>query len=854
MKAARRPTVIGLFHGLAVSLVALLSVEALNAHGAEPRQLSLDGPWQAAQLETDKAGKITAKGPWIPATVPGCIHTDLIAAKKIPDPFYRDNERSLQWIGEATWAYRRDFEVPADLLRRDRVLLRCQGLDTLATIRLNGRKIGKTDNMFRTWEFDVKSALRAGRNEIEIVFDSPLPYIKKRNAERTLYEWAGSHEPRGRAWLRKEPCNFGWDWGPVLVTCGIWRPIGLVAFDTARLTDVAVLQDHSRPKRVKLIVQANAETVGNQKAGLVANIVVHLRNQIIGSAAAPIHEGRATAEFNIQNPELWWPTGMGEHPLYSVEVVLRDSRGDAIDRMLKRIGLRTFRVVEGDKNQSMRLEVNGVPFFAKGANYIPADVFPNRVSPERRRKFVADAAAANMNMLRFWGGGYYEEDSLYDACDELGICVWKDMAFACSSYPAFDPAFRENVRREIDDNVRRLRHHSCIALWCGNNEISLMTKEKWSAESMGREDYNRLFRDLIGGEVKRLCPQAAYVTGSPDCGDIHYWQVWHGGKPFDAYRTQMGLMSEFGFQSFPEPRTVRTYTTAEDRESILSPVMQWHQRSGENGNQKIRDAMAEYFHPPKDFDSALWLSQIVQGYGIKTGAEYWRQNMPRSMGCLYWQYNDCWPTASWSSVDYFGRWKALHYMARRFYAPLLVSGLEDEKTGAVDIYVTSDRLHACSGILRWDVTDLAGHSLFRGQEAIEIAPQKSELRKRLDLAKLIKKQGKENLLVWLRLDADGRQLSENLVMLVPPKQLKLENPKLTVTTEHFGNHRVVTIRAERPALWTWLVLDDGDLSLSDNFFHIRPGQPVQVVVESRLGQNEFQKSLRVRSLFDTYTK
>ncbi len=321
------------------------------------------------------------------------------------------------------------------------------------------------------------------------------------------------------------------------------------------------------------------------------------------------------------------------------------------------------------------------------------------MTPEKLRHYVADAVAVNMNMLRFWGGGYYEEDALYDACDELGILVWSDCEFACSAYPAFDGAFTENVRQEIRDNVRRLRHHPCIAVWCGNNEVSLMTKPKWSDEGMGKTDYDKLFRRLIGGEIKALAPQALYVPGSPEMGDSHYWEVWHGDKTFEAYRTVNGFISEFGFQSFPEPKTVDSFTTNEDRASLRTPIMEWHQRSSGNGNQKISDMMEHYFQPAKDFGSALWLSQITQGYGVKIGVEFWRLNMPKSMGCLYWQYDDCWPVASWSSVDYSGRWKALHYMARRFYAPVLVSGLENTASQSVAIYVTSDLLNSSRGRL-----------------------------------------------------------------------------------------------------------------------------------------------------------
>ena len=371
----------------------------------------------------------------------------------------------------------------------------------------------------------------------------------------------------------------------------------------------------------------------------------------------------------------------------------------------------------------MRFEVNGIPFFAKGANWIPGDPFPNRISPGKLRRYVADAVAVNMNCLRFWGGGYYEDDALFDACDELGICVWMDFKFACSSYPVFDPHFMENVRAEAGDQLRRLRHHPCIAVWCGNNEIGLMTGRKWSAKSMGRADYDELFQKLLGTQVKELAPQANYVSGSPDCGDVHYWEVWYGGKPFESYRELAGFMSEFGFQSFPSPQTVASFAAPEDCESILSPVMQWHQRSATAGNQKLRDMTRRYFNEPKDFESALWVSQMLQAHAIKIGAEHWRRAMPKSMGCLFWQYNDTWPGATWSSVDYFGRWKALHFLARRFYLPLLVSGLEIPHRGEVAIHVTSDLGETQRGAVAWKVTDVAGNALRQGRQPVDISPR-----------------------------------------------------------------------------------------------------------------------------------
>lgn len=810
-----------------------------NALAAE--RCSLDGAWEVAPVDKDD---------WLPATVPGCVHTDLLAAGRIPDPFYRDNEASLQWIGQSDWRYRRTFQVPAGVRQRDRVLLRCEGLDTLATLKLNGHVLGSTDNMFRGWEFDVKPLLTDGANEIEITFASPYPVMARRNAEQPLYEWIGSHEPKGRAWVRKEPCSFGWDWGAVLPSCGIWRPIEILGYDEGRLHSFLALQDHSQPGRVGLEVAVEAELVRPVSAS--ARVTLQHAGRLVAKATIPCPGGQGRAALEIKNPQLWWPAGMGRQPLYEVTVELLNPDGQVLGRMTKRIGLRRLELLPPEGALPLRFAVNGVPFFAKGANLIPTDVFVTRVTPERLRRYVADAVAVNMNSLRFWGGGYYEEDALFDACDELGVCVWLDFKFACSAYPAFDDAFLANVRQEARDNLLRLRHHACIAVWCGNNEIGLMTKEKWSDQSMGQADYDKLFKDLLGAEVKALAPQANYVSGSPDCGDVHFWKVWHGGEQFEIYRTLDGFMSEFGFQSFPHPRTIRAFTTEADRVTVLSPVMKWHQRSNNDGNEKIVAMIPNYFKAPKDFESTVWLSQILQGYGIKMGAEHWRQSMPKSMGCVYWQYNDCWPVVSWSSVDYFGRWKALHFLARRFYAPLLVSGLEHPADASIEIFVTSDQLTDTRGQLVWEVTDPQGTVLLRDALPLDIPARTSRRVHVLSLDREAQRHGPANLLTWLRLEVGGRVVSENLVLLARPKEVALPDPKLSFTVQAAGAEHHVTLRSEHPALWAWLDVEDVDAAFSDNFLHVRPDRPVTVVVRPQhpLDRAGLVRALRIRSLFD----
>ena len=821
------------------------------------QQLDLGGGWTLSQAGTDEK---------FPAIVPGCVHTDLLAAGRIDDPFYRDNELNVQWVSEKTWTYSRTFDLPSEMLQRECVLLHCDGLDTLAAVRLNGRKLGSTDNMFRTWEFDSKPALKPGANTIEVRFDSVLPYIAARDRKRPLPTWLSGRPARGREWIRKEPCNFGWDWGPTLVTCGIWRPIRLLAFDTARIADVHIRQHHSR-SGVKLTVDVNADT--RRKASLAAEVTVSYDGEVVAEQRADLARAKATIQLAIPNPKLWWPNGMGSQPLYDVTVTLLDSQNDPIDRRTRRIGLRTLQLIrEKDKwGECFCFAANGVRFFAKGANWIPHDTFATRLTRTDYETILRSAADANMNMIRAWGGGIYEHDWFYEICDELGICVWQDFIFACGTYPTFDDHFMDNVRREFEDNVRRIRHHPSIALWCGNNELEMGLVGPDSDRQMSWKDYSRLFDKLLPGVLRKLDPDRDYWPSSPHspcgdradhrnptCGDAHLWDVWHGRKPFEWYRTcTHRFNSEFGFQSFPEPKTVRTFTESQDR-NVTSFVMEHHQRSG-IGNATIMSYMLDWFRLPTDFDMTLWLSQILQGMAIKYAVENWRRSMPRGMGTLYWQLNDCWPVASWSSVDSHGRWKALHYMARRFFAPLLISGVEDIDRGTVDVHVTSDLQASRKAQMRWTLTDASGATLDQGAREIVVRPNRNNNVQTLRLKKHLAQAGPRDLLLWLELIVDGRTVSDNFVSFARPKHIELADPAITADVAPAADGAfVVQLAARRPALWTWLELADSDAAMSDNFIHIRPGTAAEIIVrpEHSLTALQVREQLIVRSLADTY--
>ncbi len=820
--------------------------------------LDLAGQWTLSQAD----GSLT-----VPAAVPGSVFSDLLAAGKLPDPYWRDNEGDMQWVGREDWVFQRTFDVPAELLAHDRILLRCDGLDTLATIRINGKFIATTDNMHRAYEFDVAGVLKRGTNEIVIRFDSAVKFCDRKDAQRKLIRCGEEITSASFGYLRKCACNFGWDWGPMLTTAGIWRPIQLVAFNDARLTDLYIRQAHSR-KKVTLSVAATIDAAGRGTRS--AAFIVRHKGRKIADAIAPVRAGKAKAEITIHTPRLWWPAGMGDQPLYDVEVELLDADGALLDTDSRRIGLRTLEVVQKkDKwGTSFQFEANGVPFFAKGANWIPAEAVWHDVTEADYQRLLEDALAVNMNFIRVWGGGIYEEEIFYYLCDEMGLCVWQDFAFACAAYPAFDEAFNANVKVEIEQNMRRLRHHPSIAIWCGNNEVEgTVVDDEWSDTTMSWADNKLLFDRVIGKVARAVDPDRLYWPSSPHTpggnrrevndptrGNAHLWQVWHGKEGFDWYHTSgHRFVSEFGFQSFPEPRTVKAYTASGDQ-NITHPIMEHHQRSP-IGNSKIMNTMLEWFRMPRDFDATLWLSQIQQAMAIKTAVEHWRRSMPRTMGAIYWQLNDCWPVASWSSIDYFGRWKALHYEAARFFAPEMLSGKLDAKTGIVDVFVVSDALKAQAGTFRWRLTTVDGQEIVAMSERIKLPVNASKRIERIDLSEMIELFGADNLMLWMDLTVRGRRVSSDLILCAKPKQLELLDPRITAKVKRLAEGVFeVILKAKRPALWTWVELKGVEGIFSDNFIHLPAGEERTILIspDKPLTVEQVRRKLRVQSLIDTF--
>lgn len=774
----------------------------------------------------------------IPATIPGDTYTNLLATGGIPDPFFGENNDTVQWVAQKRWRFERSFDVPDDLHGKESVELVCHGLDTLATVELNGHTLGDCNNMFRTWTFDVRPHLRRGANQLRITFDPLTDYVAKQRA--TYEQKYGIDLENERSWVRKGPYMWGWDWCRPLLTQGIWKKIEIRGYD-ARIADVSVLQSHSGNSAVQLDIHV---TVEGRTSGVHAEAQVMLGSTIAATAKGPVANGEAALQAAIPEPQLWWPNGMGDQPLYTITVQLLNADGKAVDSFQRRIGLRTVEVVPPGRDVALHLRVNGVPVFAKGADWIPADNLPTRVTPDILRWYMSEAAACHFNFLRLWGGGYYEEDELFDLCDELGLMLQFEFKFANASYPVKDQDWMNNLREEIEQQTRRCRNHPSIVIWSGNNEIEYF------------QGYDQLFHDFIGGIVNRLVPGAYYEVGSGahGSGDIHSWSVWHGNDPVESYLAVEGFVTEFGMQSTPVPKTVRAFTDAAGRESIDSPEMQYHELDGSgHGIAIIMHYTEENFgQAPKDFDDTLWLTGINQAWMMRYAVEHWRRDMPRSMAAAIWQYNDCWPCSTWSMVDWYRRPKAVLYQSKRFFAPVLVSGLPNAQSGKAAVFVTSDAPKDLAGLLNWSVTTAAGDLLRQGSKQMSLPARTSGAAEELDLSDLVQSHGAANLLVWAEVLVDGQSVARNTLLFGRPKGLRLQQPHLTATVSGGETRYQVVVETDVPALWVWADLQDTDAEYSDNFFDLRRDRSasIEVLLEKPMTPYEFRNRLQIRSVYD----
>lgn len=843
---------------LLLLLLILLTETSFAQNSAMKEVQSLNSGWTFTE---------SGKNEWLPATVPGCVHTDLIANKKIEDPFYRDNEKNLQWIGKTDWEYKTTFVATAETIKRENVEIVFHGLDTYAEVFLNEVKILDAENMFRTFRVDVKSKLKAGENTLRIKFRSPIneifPLMKKLDYELPAGNDQGE---KTSPWTRKAPYQFGWDWGPRFVTSGVWKNVELEAWNNARIEDLHLRQNSVTKEKAMLtaaveLVSANAgratiTITDYATAATVAEVQVNL------TPGAKVYE----VPFTVANPKLWWPVGLGEQNLYKYRASITID-GTTVDAKSARTGIRTLELRrKPDKDGiSFTFVVNGVPVFGRGANWIPGDIFPTRVTKERYKALLTSIKDANMNMLRVWGGGIYEDDYYYDLADEMGILVWQDFMFACSMYPG-DKKFLDNVRHEAIDNVKRLRNHPSIVIWAGNNEVETAWLHWGWKETLPNfiwDDYLKLFARLLPEVLDEYDPSRPYWSSSPSSnfqddpdsqriGDVHYWQVWHAEKPYKEYEKQFPrFMSEYGFQSFPEIETVKTYTNEADRESIETPIMLAHQRHP-RGNQLIKIYMLREYNMPKDFESFLYVSQVLQAEGIKVGAEHFRRIMPRNMGSLYWQANDVWPVASWSSMDYFGRWKALMYYTKRFYEPLLVSPhLEDD--GTLNVYVVNDSPDVKKAELVLCLVDLGGKTLSTKTLPIDAEAIKGKVYFSQKSQEFLAGNDPSGAFLLTELKVGGKTVSTNQVYFKPFKELAVKKPQITTNVEKTATGFKLTLTTDTLAKSVYLAgFKDG--FFGDNYFDLIPGRPriVEYRAAASMTVEEFKKSLKVRSLIDAF--
>jgi beta-mannosidase len=828
---------------------------------------ALDHGWQFRQV-TASAGQ--GENGWLPATVPGDVHLDLLANKKIPDPFYRDNEAKLQWIENESWEYQLSFEVKPELIARANVDLVFDGLDGAADVFVNGAKLLSADNSFRIWRVPVKSHLHAGTNLLRVVFPSP---IKAAAAVAAGDPWQHRTKVEAKTYIRKPAYEYGWDWGPRFVTSGIWKPVRLEAWNGVRIADFAIHQRDVSKDVAHLDAEVEIEADARVENAGPANVIVKFSDNgkpVMAYAKVNFHAGLNVIDLpiEIQKPKLWYPAGYGEQPLYEFTASVASTEQGIDERKIK-TGLRSI-VLHRELDtwgRSFEFIVNGIPVFAKGADVIPFDSFPNRVTTANYRRILQSARDANMNMIRHWGGGYYESDEFYAICDELGIMIWEDFMFGNDWQPG-TYAFKLNIEAEAEDQVRRLRNHPSIVIWCGNNETE--SAFGWAprpglpadVKFQMWQDYLTEFSGILPRVVARLAPETPYWPSSPSAdyeplsvhyqsGDQHDWSVWHGRVPFTEYeKHHWRFVTEYGFQSFPEMRTVESFTQPEDRTGIFTPVMLAHQKNNE-GNSIIQDYTAKDYPAPKDFPSFLYVSQVLQAEGIKIGAEHWRRSRPETMGSIFWQLNDCWPVASWSSIDYYGRWKALQYYARRFYAPILVS---PHVEGSLKVYIVSDRVWTEPATLRVRLMDFDGKVLLEESHEIKVAPLTSKVYLDWPLKKLTDAGAADTSRVFIvaELTADGKQISRNLAYLAPVKGVHLKPAQLKVDTTGAKDNYRIRITSPVLARSVYLSFGDLDVQVSDNYFDLLPGETVEIKATSTASLDALKAQLKVISLIDAF--
>jgi beta-mannosidase len=794
--------------------------------------------------------------------LPGDVHTALLAAGDIPDPYFGANEQAVMWVHATPWTVERRFTAGRDQVD-GYLTLTLEGVDCIATVFLNGEEIARTQNQFIRYDIDVTGKVKAGANTLRLEFAVTKDVAKARADAHPFpipftYNYLSNGLPGVHMnFVRKTACHAGWDWGICLMPTGVYGRMAIRRSRLARQESVQVEQAHGR-NSVELSITTRVFAFAEGSVELMHEIA---GQKLADKVVVRPGENLFVHNLTIRNPKLWWPNGHGEQPLYELWTTLDG------EQTRRKIGLRKLEwIVEKDEiDHSFKVRINGRDITAMGANWIPADAIPSRITPEIVRDLLESARAVNMNMIRVWGGGQYEPDYFYELCDELGLLVWQDFMFACMSYPS-DRAFLDDVRTEITQQVRRLSHHASIALWCGDNEV--IGSLHWYPETKAEPDryvanYDRL-NSMLGNIVEDEDPGRRFWPSSPSLGyldfsdgwhrdtrgDTHYWSVWHEAKDFSAYRdVQPRFASEFGFQSFTSMNVIETFTSPEDR-NPSSPVMESHQRNN-GGNARILETMTRYFRFPSDFDQMVFLSQIQQGLAIKTAIEFWRSTKPRCMGTLFWQINDTYPVASWASLDYGGQWKLLHYMARRFFLPINVVAVPDKTSGDLLLKAINDTAAKSDVSLEVLAVDIAGRTrvVFTGHS--NVSPDASVELARIALGDL--KPSEFLFFSWR--DRAGKLLGENDYFPRPYKAYDLPPAKVTAKWETGESGPVLVLKSDKPAMFVTAATDVPGY-FSDNALTLLPGRETRLTFTPRLGakvsRNALASGLKVRHLRETY--
>ena len=772
----------------------------------------------------------------IDSVSPSDVHLALMAANVIPDPHFRDNEKQVRWVGETDWRFQSEFDVPAQMLNQQVVNLVFEGLDTYARVWLNDSLILSADNMFRRWTIPVGEILNPKNNHLQIQFLSPIPV---NSTKQSAY---GIPLPEIRGFSRKAPYQFGWDWGPRLVTMGVWKPAYLQAWSHFHLADVFVNQLEVSDSVAQLLISSTIESQGNDQV----EVNLYVDDKLASTKSFTLHPGTNTIELPLTSyePKLWFPNGMGDPNLthFRVEV----SHGDRVESISVTTGIRKVELVrqEDREGASFGFHINNRKVYIKGANYIPQDNFPSRVTRAQTRELLVMAQQSNINMLRVWGGGIYESDDFYALCDSLGIMLWQDFMFAGTVYPGGEE-FLQNVAAEAQQQVIRLRNHPSIVLWCGNNEID----EAWhnwgwqkslgySTEDSSRlwNDYNYLFEDLLPTIVHQNMPGIDYVPSSPangwgraeayQRGDVHYWGVWWGAEPFEKYNQKVGrFVSEYGFQGMPHLNTIHSFTHPSDRQ-LWSQVMATHQKHP-RGRELINEYMARDYRIPDGFNNYVYVSQLLQARGIQTAIEAHRRAKPYNQGTLYWQLNDCWPVTSWSGIDSQHRWKALQYAIKNAYDRFLISYTQQNDT--LNIWMIGDCLIDRNPELTWHLITFNGDTLASGHNTFFLPTDSSVIATKLAISQLLPdSQLKNNVVLTATANHYNQQLTQANHYFVAPKDLNLPyQPNIQLTASHnlqsTPNTWQLTITTTQLAKNIWLQ-STTDGHFSDNYFDLLPGQ------------------------------